>query len=103
MGIDGFLVARKLARIGTNQGGLQMHGNGYRGPLYCARTTSPTPLGGVGPTQDARKATCAVFGCPDTPYVQVQYQPRLQNLQSVKLTVDNCCEVVTTTTKATTT
>jgi hypothetical protein len=41
--VDGFIVAKSFETCGSNAGQLQLHGDGYRGPL-CPPAPAPTPF-----------------------------------------------------------
>ena len=41
--VDGFVVARSMGTFGQNGGSVQMHGDGYKGPLSCGALPSFNP------------------------------------------------------------
>lgn len=46
--VDGFVVARSVGASGQGGGSVQMHGDGYAGPLTCSANGGSTPLPGAG-------------------------------------------------------
>jgi len=49
--VDGFVIARAFLTAGANAGALQLHGNGYSGPIICAPGNSSSTSASDTPVQ----------------------------------------------------